>query len=104
MQQLGKPSPEILSELKSALECNTAISDCLVELLETLQRDGKGDETLVSGVASLLEERKSSSAGTGTDDAARRRLALFTSALRQSNADEVVKQLKRLQAESVELP
>merc|ERR1719424_1799945 len=33
MQQLGKPAPDILAELKSAVECNAAISDGLVELL-----------------------------------------------------------------------
>merc|ERR1719473_2379190 len=68
MQQLGKPASEILAELKSALECNAAISDGLVELLESLQRNGKGDEMLVSGVAVLLEECKNNSGSAGTDD------------------------------------
>jgi hypothetical protein len=48
MQQLSKPASEILAELKSAVECNPAIQDGFVELLESLQRDnGKADEALV---------------------------------------------------------
>jgi pentatricopeptide repeat protein len=104
MQQLGKPTCEIISELKSALECNAMISDGLVELLESLQHEnGKGDDILVSGVAALLEECKNSG-GAGNDDATRKRLALFASALRQPNTEEVIKQLKKLSAESVQLP
>jgi hypothetical protein len=101
MQQLGKPASEILAELKSAVECNAAIYDGLVELLEALQRDnGKADEALVSGVALLLEEPKQGSAGSGVNDATRKHLALLTSAMRQSNFDEVVVQLDKLSAES----
>merc|ERR1719473_1870477 len=75
MQQLGKPASEILAELKSAVECNPAISEGLVELLESLQREnGKSDETLVSGVTALLEESKYGSATTGVNDASRKRL------------------------------
>jgi hypothetical protein len=55
MQQLGKPADEILTELKSALECNALISDGLVDLLENLQRDNsKADEKLLSGVWQCL--------------------------------------------------
>merc|ERR1719388_709058 len=80
MQQLGKPTPEILAELKSAVECNAAISEGLVDLLESLQREnGKADETLVSGVMALLEEPKHSSAGAGDNSAARKRIALLNS-------------------------
>merc|ERR1719335_1008857 len=39
MQQLGKPAPEILSELRSAVECNATIGEGLVDLLEALQRE-----------------------------------------------------------------
>jgi pentatricopeptide repeat protein len=107
MQQLGKPATEILAELKSAVECNTAICDGLVELLESLQRDnGKADETLVSGVTALLEESQHKSGGANVNDAARKRLALLSSALRNSNADDVLVQLKKCRSEcgSIELP
>jgi len=107
MQFLGKPASEILSELKSAVECNPAIYDGLVELLETLQSEnGKADEKLVSGVASLLEEPKHSAGGPAANDATRKRLALLTSAMRQSNFDDVLVQLEKLSAESgsMELP
>jgi len=107
MQHLGKPAPEILAELKSAIECNVAISDGLVDLLEALQHDnGKADETLVSGVTGLLEESKHSSAGAGGNDASRMCLALLTSALRQSNVEDVLVQLEKVCAESgsMELP
>jgi len=101
MQQLGKPAPEIIAELKSALECNPSISDGLVDLLESLQRNnGKSDETLVSGVTELLEESKHSSAGATVNESIRKRLALLSSAVRQSNCDEVVSQLEKLCAES----
>merc|ERR1719324_1950555 len=39
MQQLGKPAPEILTEMRSALECNATIAEGLVDLLEALQRE-----------------------------------------------------------------
>lgn len=107
MQHLGKPSSEILAELKSAVECNAGISEGLVELLESLQRDNsKADETLVSGVTALLEESKHSPATTGVNDASRKRLALLNSALRNSNWDEVLTQLQKLRSESgsMELP
>merc|ERR1719473_1666436 len=101
MQQLGKPADEILTELKSALECNALISDGLVDLLENLQRDNsKADEKLLSGVMAMLEESKHSSLGTSVNEGSRKRLALLTSALRQSNCDEVVVQLEKLCAES----
>eukprot|EP00746_Dinoflagellata_sp_MGD_P157463 gnl/MRDRNA2_/MRDRNA2_86210_c1_seq8.p1 gnl/MRDRNA2_/MRDRNA2_86210_c1~~gnl/MRDRNA2_/MRDRNA2_86210_c1_seq8.p1 ORF type:complete len:1095 (+),score=264.11 gnl/MRDRNA2_/MRDRNA2_86210_c1_seq8:201-3287(+) len=101
MQHLGKPAFEILAELKSAVECNAAIYDGLVELLEALQRDnGKADEALVSGVALLLEEPRQGSAGSAVNDANRKRLALITSAMRQSNFDEVLVQLDKLSTES----
>merc|ERR1719473_656790 len=101
MQQLGKPADEILTELKSALECNALISDGLVDLLENLQRDNsKADEKLLSGVMAMLEESKHSSLGTSANEGSRKRLALLTSALRQSNCDEVVVQLEKLCAES----
>jgi pentatricopeptide repeat protein len=101
MQQLGKPASEILAELKSAVECNPAIQDGFVELLESLQRDnGKADEALVAGVSSLLEESKQGSAGPGANDANRKRVALLTSAMRQSNSDDMLVQLDKLSAES----
>jgi pentatricopeptide repeat protein len=101
MQQLGKPAPEIVAELNSAVECNAAISDGLVELLESLQRENsKVDATLLSGVTALLEKSKHSSAGAGVNHAARKRLALLTSALRQSDFDEVLAQLEKLRSES----
>merc|ERR1719214_583267 len=101
MQQLGKPAPEILAELKSALECNASISDGLLDLFESLQRDnGKADEKLVSGVTELLEESKHTSAGANINEGTRKRIALLTSALRQSNSEEVLMQLEKLCAES----
>merc|ERR1719214_216708 len=101
MQQLGKPAPEILAELKSALECNASISDGLLDLFESLQRDnGKADEKLVSGVTELLEEAKHTSAGANINEGTRKRIALLTSALRQSNSEEVLMQLEKLCAES----
>jgi len=101
MQQLGKSAPEIIAELKSALECNPSISDGLVDLLESLQRNnGKADEMLVSGVTELIEESKQSSAGANVNESIRKRMALLSSALRQSNCDEVVVQLEKLCAES----
>jgi pentatricopeptide repeat protein len=107
MQHLGKPAAEILAELKSAIECNAAVSDGLVDLLENLQREnGTADETLVSGVTALLEETKHSSASAGVNDAARKRVALLNSALRQSNCEEVLTQLEKVCGEtgSMELP
>jgi len=101
MQQLGKPALEILAELKSALECNPSIAEGLVDLLESLQRDnGKADEKLVTGVMELLEESKHNSPGARDNEDTRKRIALLTSALRQSNCDEVIMQLEKLCAES----
>merc|ERR1719335_318872 len=57
MQSLGKPSSEILAELRSAFDCNAALAEGLAELLESLERpsnDGARDENLISGVAQLL--------------------------------------------------
>merc|ERR1719191_1140104 len=58
------------------------------------------DEKLVSGVMAMLEASKHSSLGTSVNEGSRKRLALLTSALRQSNCDEVVVQLEKLCAES----
>merc|ERR1719375_727268 len=57
MQQLGKPAPEIVAELRSALECNATISEGLVDLLEALQNEksSAADDALISGVMELLE-------------------------------------------------
>merc|ERR1719158_660849 len=94
MQRLGKPAPEILAELKSALECNATISEGLVDLLETLQNEKSStvDDDLVTGLMELLEGQKRSS--SGTSDVSRKRLALLAAALRQSNMDDVFKQLE----------
>merc|ERR1719379_1576642 len=89
MQQLGKPSPEILAELRSAMECNATIAEGLVDLLEALQKgkSGAADDDLISGVMGLLDGQKQSC--HVTIDASRKRLALFAAALRQSNMDDV---------------
>merc|ERR1719335_816650 len=85
MQQLGKPSSEILAEFKSALECNATISEGLVDLLEALQNEqnNTADDTLITGVIELLDGQKRSAPGSG--DASRKRLAVLAAALRQSN-------------------
>jgi len=54
MQQLGKPAPEILAELRSAIECNAAFVDGLVGLLEDVRRTGERE--LSEGTACLLQE------------------------------------------------
>merc|ERR1719265_2881742 len=48
----------------------------------------------------LLEEPKHNSAGAGDNSAARKRIALLNSALRQSNFDDVLAKLKQLSSES----
>merc|ERR1719191_2659464 len=58
------------------------------------------DEKLVSGVTELLEESKHTSAGANINEGTRKRIALLTSALRQSNSEEVLMQLEKLCAES----
>merc|ERR1719379_2459532 len=85
MKQLGKPAPEILAELKSAMECNATISDGLVDLLEALQSEKNGalDDALITGVMELLEGQKQS--GNGSVDVSKKRLALLAAAVRQSN-------------------
>jgi len=106
MQQLGKPTPEILAEMRSALECNATISDGLVDLLEALQSGNCSttDGTLITGVMELLEGHKQNSDSNA--DASRKRLALLAAALRQSNMDDVVTQIEKLQqdAGSIDLP
>merc|ERR1719281_1967673 len=106
MQQLGKPSTEILAEVRSALECNATISEGLVDLLEALQREKSAstDDTLITGIMELLEGQKQSSDGTA--DASRKRLALLAAALRQSNMDDVFTHLKKLKQDvgSIDLP
>merc|ERR1719335_1306604 len=72
MQKLGKPSTEILAELRSALECNEAIAEGLAELLESLrQSNGAGakNDALISGVAKLLEDPHAAK-GTSTQKTA----------------------------------
>jgi pentatricopeptide repeat protein len=96
MQQLGKPAPEILSELRSAVECNATIAEGLVDLLEALQRDksSSADDALITGVMELLDGDKHSS--DDANEASRKRLVLITAALRQSNMDDVFTHLKKL--------
>jgi pentatricopeptide repeat protein len=108
MQQLGKPAPEILAELRSALECNATISESLVDLLEALQREksSAADDTLITGVINLLEGQKQNCEGSEKDASRRKRLALLAAALRQSKMDDVFTQLEKLQQDvgSIELP
>jgi len=106
MQQLGKPAPEIVAELRSALECNATISEGLVDLLEALQNEksSAADDTLIASVMELLEEQKQNN--NGSIDASRKRLAILAAALRQSNMDDVFTQLRKLQQDvgNIDLP
>lgn len=106
MQQLGKPAPEILAELRSALECNATIAEGLVDLLESLQNEkgSAADDVLTTGVMELLEGQKQSCDGPA--NASRKRLALLAAALRQSNMDDVFTHLKKLKQDvgSIDLP
>jgi len=105
MQQLGKPAPEILSELRSAVECNATIGEGLVDLLEALQREKSNstDDALITGVMELLDGQKHNDHG---NDASRKRLVLLAAALRQSNMEDVFTHLKKLKQDvgSIELP
>lgn len=55
MQALGKNCNEVISELKSGLECNAYLNEGLDELVEVLRREGP--EELASSVGSMLKEQ-----------------------------------------------
>merc|ERR1719235_1121834 len=40
MRALGKINDEVVAELRSGLECNASIADCVNDLLEDLRREG----------------------------------------------------------------
>jgi len=55
LQRLGKPASEVVAELRSAIECNAALAEGLVDLAEALRRGNKSNE-LVSGVEKIAKD------------------------------------------------
>lgn len=57
MRMLGWPISSIVEELKSALDCNPALLDGIMEMLSLPGKEGIDDAKLLNAVISMLEER-----------------------------------------------
>merc|ERR1719387_3503141 len=96
MRMLGWPTSSIVEEMRSAMDCNPALSDCVAEALRASGKDGLEDPKLIGGIIQLLEEHGIAVENQGY-------LRLLSAQLRQKDFDGLVKTAKKL-GPGVQLP